>query len=437
MSLEIDKIAPQVEDLARQIGLEKELHGKALKLARETFSRLGPEQEALKKKLETAKTTWMAAEPLGNMDSLPASLPPPKDYSAIAVDGSSMTAERYSPRSYFLINLGVSMLTYGDEPDARLFSTPRLYFKQEEIAIKDPSGKEREVLVEGVLLGVKRQVEEAAYLATLAADFETGNRPVLALLDGTLIMWGLEDQKIPAFIHHALLDEGLIKALEAVKNLSRNTQDSSVSVSLAHADGKQETEYRRQKENRPESCSTNQVAIASYISATGSNDVVKLLRIYLCPHEPVNCDRFCKEKATGERECDTLSGVSDRVLFSSLLKPGQRSSLFGSKSSIMKYYGENRVCFFYLRLEDEVARVEVPEWITKREDTLSLIHSMIYDQCLRGQGYPVALSEAHERAVLRAEDRKLFSLLLEQLCPEKDLVLALSAKDSSKRNRWI
>lgn len=95
--------------------------------------------------------------------------------------------------------------------------------------------------------------------------------------------------------------------------------------------------------------------------------------------------------------------------------------------------------------------MEIPEWIAKpvdirqqtvdriqnTGDMVALIHSMIYDQCLRGQGYPVALSEAHERAVLRAEDRKLFSLLLEQLCPEKDLVLALSAKDSSKRNRWI
>src|SRR3972149_7516822 len=126
MSLEIDKIAPQVEDLARQISLEKEQHGRALRLARETFTRLGPEQEALKKKLETAKTTWMAAEPLENIDFLPAWLPPPKDYSAIAVDGSSLMAERYSPRSYFLINLGVSMLTYGDEPAAKLFSIPRL-----------------------------------------------------------------------------------------------------------------------------------------------------------------------------------------------------------------------------------------------------------------------------------------------------------------------
>lgn len=435
MSLEIDKIAPQVEDLAKEISQEREVLGKALKLASGTFTRLGPEQEKLKKKLDSAKTTWLVAEPLESLDSFPASQLPPEEYSAIAVDGSHLSSERYSPKPYFLINLGVSILSYGIESDARLFSTPRLYFMPEDIAIKDPSGREREMPVEGALLGVKRQVEEVTCLAALIKDIGTDSRPVvLALSDGSLSLWGLEAPKFPAFVSHAFLEEGLLKALGRVKAMSDARGDSRLQTANCKL---QTADSRQQTENRPESCATGAIAIASYISAPGSNEVVSLLRLYLCPYEPVNCDRFCKEKASGERECDVLSGIGDNALFLSLLKPGQRSPFFGSRSSVMKYYGEHRVCFFYVRLDEEVARVEIPEWITKRANIITLIHSMIHDQCRRGLGYPVALSEAHEQAVLRGEDRRLFNSMLEELCLEKDLRLTLNAKDISKRTRWI
>jgi len=39
-------------------------------------------------------------------------------------------------------------------------------------------------------------------------------------------------------------------------------------------------------------------------------------------------------------------------------------------------------------------------------DLSELTGSIVYDQCLRGMGYPVALSEAHEKAVLGAEERR-------------------------------
>jgi hypothetical protein len=34
------------------------------------------------------------------------------------------------------------------------------------------------------------------------------------------------------------------------------------------------------------------------------------------------------------------------------------------------------------------------------------------DQCAKGRGYPVALSEAHEQAVVRAADRRSFDELV-------------------------
>mgnify|MGYP001089397888 CR=1 FL=1 len=156
----------------------------------------------------------------------------------------------------------------------------------------------------------------------------------------------------------------------------------------------------------------------------------------ICPHEPVDCDRFC---AAGEkRACDAVAGLQDRELFASLLEPGERSALFISQSSVVeKHYREHTVHFFYIRLDDEIARVEIPLWVAKGRDLVNLTHSLVLDQCQRGQGYPVALSEAHEQAVVTTADRENFWQLVEANLVEEHLPTTMSGKSRSKRTRWI
>jgi len=106
--------------------------------------------------------------------------------------------------------------------------------------------------------------------------------------------------------------------------------------------------------------------------------------------------------------------VRDRDLFINLLSPGERSAVFLSQSSVVeKHYGTHQVYFFYLRVDDEIARVEVPQWVAMDDGLLSLTHTLVLDQCRRGQGYPVALSEAHEQAVVTGADREYFWQLVE------------------------
>ena len=50
-------------------------------------------------------------------------------------------------------------------------------------------------------------------------------------------------------------------------------------------------------------------------------------------------------------------------------------------------------------------RLEIPEWAKTYEEQ---IHSLVWDQCRKGKGYPITLSEAHEQAVIRGPDRELF-----------------------------
>jgi hypothetical protein len=68
---------------------------------------------------------------------------------------------------------------------------------------------------------------------------------------------------------------------------------------------------------------------------------------------------------------------------------------------------------------------------------LDLTHSLVLDQCRRGQGYPVALSEAHEKAVVTGADREEFWELVEESLVESKIPTYTSTKSQSKRTRWI
>ncbi|MDZ4230456.1 MAG: nuclease, partial [Dehalococcoidales bacterium] len=78
-----------------------------------------------------------------------------------------------------------------------------------------------------------------------------------------------------------------------------------------------------------------------------------------------------------------------------------------------------------------------PQWVARNENLLNLTHSLILDQCRRGQGYPVALSEAHEQAVVTTADRENFWALVESLLVDEKLPATTSAKSFSKKTRWV
>ena len=104
---------------------------------------------------------------------------------------------------------------------------------------------------------------------------------------------------------------------------------------------------------------------------------------------------------------------------------------------VEKHYGVHQVYFFYLRNKDEVARVEIPRWVAVDEGLLTLVHTLVLDQCQRGHGYPVALSEAHEKAVITTADRENFWHLVESSLVKEHMPSLSSAKSRSKRTRWV
>ena len=102
-----------------------------------------------------------------------------------------------------------------------------------------------------------------------------------------------------------------------------------------------------------------------------------------------------------------------------------------------EYYGEQQVHFYYLNAGEEIARVEVPQWVAQDETLLALGHSLILDQCKRGQGYPVAISEAHEQAVIHTGDRQIFKDMVSRTLEQRGLTAYTSEKERSKRTPWV
>jgi hypothetical protein len=398
MSLDLTEVAAQVSAMVAAIRDGRAEREQRLALALATLTGPAIDLAALKRKIEAARTTWLVA---GLTDGLSDHFPPPptpSDWTVIASDGSHIEVDRHRAARCFLINIGAVSLDYGSRPDALLASFPHLYSDENDLAVSAPGGG-REQMIEGNILGAKRSVEECSRLAEMAAGLPAG-RDCLALLDGTLILWGLE--AYPDFVTDVLLHRGLLKCLDGLKKLN----------------------------------GSRRLAMASYISFPRSTDVVNVLRVSVCPSDIPDCDRDCP--LDKERACEAVAGVRDRDLFIELLGEGERSALFVSPSKIVaEHYGEHRVHFFYLRAGDEIARIEVPQWVAENNELLKLAHGLVLDQCRRGHGYPVALSEAHELAVVTGADRDSFWELVDSSLIEERLPGATSAKSTSKRTRWV
>ena len=401
MSLDLHQTATQIQEMATHLRQRQVDWRSRLQTGLASLTAADPAR--LEQKRMDSKVTWLVG---GITAGLAERIPPPTlpdSYTVMAVDGSHIDVDRHTPARCYLINIGVCQLTYGPHPDASLSSQPTLYARDEDLVITNPSTAFNPSNIQGPLLGLKRAIAEMEALADSVTALP-GENPLLALLDGSLILWDLAGQGQPEFVRTRLLAEGFLPALERVRQAAAS---------------------------RP-------LALASYISLPGGRDVVDLLRLHHCPFEPANCDLHCRQVQPGERGCDPVDGLLDRDLFAAHLTVGERSPVFTTASSIVEgYYGQHYVRFFYLNTGEEIGRVEVPAWVADNPERLSLAHALVLEQCRKGEGYPVSLSEAHEQAVVTGADRDHFQHLVEETLEGEHLPVFTSQKSRSKRTRWL
>ncbi len=193
----------------------------------------------------------------------------------------------------------------------------------------------------------------------------------LCLVDGSLIFWNLDSEQ-------SLQEQFLSKYLNILEEFYKN-----------------------------------KLLIAGYISFPKSRELINLLKN--------NC-------------IDEFNHLYDTDLTSFYLKPNERSSIFLNNCMISKVYPEHlRSYFVYLNLGYEIARIELPAWIAQDNNLVNKIASIILDQTIKGDGYPVVLAEAHEQAVIKSADRDFFYQLLQKITQNNHLVYLQSRKSLKKR----
>jgi len=374
----------------------------ALGVADEQIARISQDIESFARKIDNATTSWLVAMPTSEHPfSIFSPVAAPESYTVLSTDGSQICPDRHAPHHSLLINIGRISIGYGDFHGYAFNSEPTLFFDERDV-MRRFGGEEREV--SGGVLGALRQKMEAEALSDMIVG--CAKKPAVALVDGTLILWNLETN--PERLNR--LKEGDLKkeSFASFMKLIDDAKDSGV-------------------------------PLAGYISSPGSSDVVNALRVSLCAAEPVDCDKCPHTGAgfEGPPPCAKINGVTDAALFKRLLKPGERSALFESRSQILKAYGGETVLFFYLNAGAEIARVELPLWVGRDKAMVELLHGVCLDQAEKGAGYPVAIAEAHEQAVVKAADKHMFDQLVSRAMIKAGAPVIESRKVLRKRGGFI
>jgi hypothetical protein len=393
MPLDIDRLYTRVEKMAT--AFPETLPARRLADAQTFFHRadLGLLREKLRQREQgRAKIPWLVAEPVNTLQTIYPLPPVPRELSVVASDGSSIFPDRHSPVRYYVVNIGYAVLTYGSAPGAVLDAHERFCFEEDELYF-DPLNKR--IPIEGSRLGIHMSVKELEGLLDATRDAPP---PIVALRDGSMILWNLQSEDAD-FQHHYL--DRFLRTLDTFRESG--------------------------------------IPVTSYISYPGGQDVMNCLRLILCDRTSGGCTR-CPQHNASQTLCRFMGGIRDRQLFNGILSPGERSDIFESQSAILKQYHDHRIQFFYMDVGGEIARIEAPQWVMSDPQMLDLVHCSVYDQCRRsGQypPYPPALIEAHEQAVITTADRRAVSELVEQSLAAQGIYYQRSAKDQSKRGRGV
>lgn len=301
-------------------------------------------------------------------------------YVALSVDGSQIYPDRHNILSCFLINTGCVILPYGiTNKKVKLFSDPYVFAGVDE--------DQQAFTTDGV--NCKRQELELKkgleLVKTIKRDYGENISSVL-LFDGSLIFWHLSSKEI-------------------------EVRDQFLYAYLALLD-------QLYNEKMP---------VCWYISMPKSKELMSLVRLYLCDFDPDKKELY---------EC--VNSVIDSGIMQSVLQPYTRSIIFSNHSSISNYYPAHlRPFFFYIHTGSEIGRVEIPSWIAQDENMIDMIASVVIDQCIKGGGYPVALAEAHEQAVVKGPDREFFYHFLQKMGMERNYTHSISRKSLKKRGIGI
>ncbi len=376
MTLGLSQLVQRVQEMGRALARQQEDFGQLVAQARAWLNQFADRGTDLQGAAAEVGAAIPAHEPLNSAFPLP---PPPERFTAIGADGSQIGPDRHGVALYYVINVGSLAYRHGSGEPPEPRSVPRLFYEEKDLY-------EGRLLVQGNLLDVRRDRAEIAHLADRVEA--EGEGPVLALIDGTLLLWVLEDLPSESRARH------IRSYLDEMDRIQRRG-----------------------------------AALAAFTSRPRSAEVGLLLHLALCEGR--------KERA--DAEPNPLERVPDRAIFS-FLPPGARSALFAAPGSVNQTYREHghEVLFFYLNVASEgeepvIARVELPRWAAETPDLLALVHGGVVAQSRIAGGFPYVLARADELAYISGPERERLEEMIEAALLSAGFPAALSPKAHYKR----
>ncbi|MCU0566170.1 MAG: DNA double-strand break repair nuclease NurA [Oculatellaceae cyanobacterium Prado106] len=389
--LDLIKLASQMQGIGQHLTQEATIARQRI----ESAQKLLQQAQARQADLVNLQEIWRdrlgfnAAIPLEPLNTRVDLVPAPSVHTVFATDGSQIAPSHHEIAYCYLINVGRVVLHYGQNLHPLLDSQPEVFYRPEDLFVSRQWGIRTEEW-----MGHRRTVSEAVGLAELGKTLHLPRAgvPTLAMVDGSLVYWFLD--MMPAEARDRILPP-ILAAWE---------------------------ELRQQR-----------IPLVGYLSAARSSEALSFLRLHACPHLAPDCATHCPG-GVDQAPCQVFSPLRDASLWTMLLEPGQRSLIWRSSAKVLDAYGDHSIYFCYVHMGSEVARVEFPAWVAEDAELLNHALSLTLTQVQKGYGYPVALAEAHNQAVVKGGDRARFFALLEQQMIRAGLKnIGTSYKEARKR----
>lgn len=386
MTLDLPELLPQIQQAGADMAQQLQASAARLPKAIQALSACGSlDHDSLSAKLAKAGDRWPGAVPTtADLTSTTSSPPPPTTFNVLGADGSQILPDRHSPVLYYLINIGSLLVTVGAGEAPVASTQTRLRFHEDDLYLASGS------LIGPEIIHAQRDVQELAELARLAETCRETR--TLALVDNGLLLWlALQVQDQPRQIVDELTKAylGQLSALKAAG-----------------------------------------AAVAGVIDRPRHANVLALLHLIDLPMEAVT------EEAL---KANPYHRLTDRALFASVLKGGERSPTFIYASPVNRAFraAGHEIAFFYLRPpgSDDVLRVEIPAWVAETPDLMDLVHAGIIEQGQTTGGFPYVLARAHEIARVGPAERQLVDERLGNTLLAHGVHTRRSQKATTKR--WL
>ncbi len=296
-------------------------------------------------------------------------------YQIISVDGSQVYPDKHTGTHCFLINIGGIALIYQHQKGSSfLWSEPFVFAEQE---IDDELGRAIDVVN-----GKREEFEfKVGFEHCLKRKNEFPNIPLIFLFDGSLIFWHLQGKD--PYIKDYFLQRYIYYLDQFYKH---------------------------------------DILMAGYLSLSKGKDLSNIVQA------------FSNKFSSFSEKTNQYKNVTDGLLTTFFLRKNMRSTIFKSNAPINQNIpAELHPHFFYYNTGEEVVRIEIPGYIASDNKKIDIIASLIKNQIEKGQGYPIAIAEAHNQAVVKSQDREMFYQMVKDIAIQQKRVIVPSQKNIKKR----